>query len=215
MLVFNIPVALSHLAGVQTSWYGQKLSSLNTQQDDDCGSDGTTASSQQPPVPKYFTLHARIEPDMQHHIVCNDRKEKNLTKLFQMLEQTFPIPPADYMFLPINRQMLEKEGFVNTRNINKTNWIAVENLKTLNYVMEYGLWNGTVKIFEFGANALQGTKYESRPSTTGALINYYIALNSTLFIGTELSSYSYDLVFTRFYNNKSSRNYKVRLSKVQ
>ena len=157
----------------------------------------------------YFTLHARVEPDMQKHVVCRDLKVKNLTEIFRMLEETFVEPPAPHLFLPINRQMLESEGLhPNVEHPEKTNWIAVENLQALNHARQYGLWNGRVKTFEFGANALNGTKYETRPSTTGALINYHIAIGSTVFIGTEVSSYSYDLVSTRFYTGNIA-NYKV------
>jgi hypothetical protein len=155
----------------------------------------------------YMTLHARVEPDMIKHPVCRQFKETNLTKIFEMVEATFPDPPATKMFMPINRQYMEQEGYPNQKNPNATNWIAVENLAALNRAVKQGLWGGRVKVFEFGANALKGTKFEDRPSTTGAMLNYYIALGGNVFIGTEISSYSVDLLSTRFYTG-NRENYR-------
>jgi hypothetical protein len=102
--------------------------------------------------------------------------------------------------MPINRQYMEAEGEINTNNTNSTNWLAVHNLKELNRAVKNGLWGGRVKVFEFGANALKGSTYESRPSTAGALLNFFIAQNANVFVGTRISSYSTDLLHARFYN---------------
>jgi hypothetical protein len=148
----------------------------------------------------YMTLHARVEPDMMKHPVCKHVKENNLTKIFEMVEETFPDPPATKVFMPINRQYMEAGGKINTVNPNSTNWMAVQNLEALNRAVEDGLWGGRAKVFEFGSNALKGTRYESRPSTTGAVLNFFIAQNANVFVGTRISSYSMDLLHARFYN---------------
>ena len=178
-------------------------------------SSNDTRSSHNKSKINFMTLHARIEPDMQQHTVCVNKKVYNLTQLFEMMETYWPNdPPAGVqrLFLPINRQYLEKEGDLNAvaavakkrkrkpQDNNEVNWIAVENLKTLNHAVAHGLWNGRVKVFEFGANALTGTRYEQRPSTSGALLNFYLAIKSKVFIGTEVSTFSHDIVATRFYN---------------
>ena len=116
--------------------------------------------------------------------------------------------------MPINRQYMEKEGKINERDYSKTNWIAVDNLNSLNRAVKHGLWNGTVKVFEFGSNALKFTPYEKRPSTTGALLNYYISLGGNIFVGTEISSYSTDLLATRFYRG-IFENYKYTPNGVE
>jgi hypothetical protein len=158
----------------------------------------------------YMTLHARIEPDMQTHPMCAEKKVVNLTQLFEMLERKFPLPPAPRVFLPLNRQYLEIEGMpgATVGKNNRTNHLAVENLIALNRAVTQGLWDGTVQVFEFGSNALRGTRYErNAPSTAGALLNFFIAINATVFIGTEVSSWSHDLLATRFYRG-NRRNYK-------
>ena len=158
---------------------------------------------------KYMTLHARVEPDMQFHPVCRDIKERNLTTIFQFLEQKWPEPPISKLFMPINRMLLEKGAIVDEKNASATNWIAVENLKALNHANEHGLWNGRVKVFEIGSKFAEGTPYEKFKMTVGAIINFYAAEKSTIFVGTEVSSFSADLARTRFAGG-NRQNYYYR-----
>jgi hypothetical protein len=140
---------------------------------------------------------------MQKQLVCVDKKVLNLTHIFDFMEQTWPDdPPASRIFMPINRQALEKEIIDNPSND-----VAVNNLNELNRAVSEGLWGGKAKVFEFGANALKGTRYAEKPSTTGAMLNFFIGVNAKVFIGTEVSSYSHDLLATRFYRDKME-NYK-------
>ena len=179
----------------------KKMSQDDTEQGSGMG-DGSAGSS----VP-YMTLHARVEADMQLHYACKEKKVLNLTDILQMMYDVFPTPPVKVVFLPINRQFMEKEGYVNEKDPNATNWMAVHNLKELNRIVKHGLWNGTVKVFEFGANVLQGTKFENRSSVVGSLINFYIGLHAKIFIGSEVSSYALDMLSNRFYRNYTE-NYK-------
>jgi hypothetical protein len=80
----------------------------------------------------YMTLHARVKPDMQRHPVCRDKKVLNLTDIFEFLESRWKDPPASHVFMPINRQLLEKEVKREKRKDKGTNSIAIENLKALN-----------------------------------------------------------------------------------
>jgi hypothetical protein len=155
----------------------------------------------------YMTLHARVEPDMQHHYPCKTVKVYFLSEIFEFLERKWPVPPVTQVFLPINRQYMEKEGHENKKNPNATNWIAVKNIRALNDAVQHGLWNGTVKVFEFGANALKGSRFEHTSSTPGAMLNFFISIGGKEFVGTEVSSYSHDLVATRFYRGNMN-NYK-------
>jgi hypothetical protein len=129
-----------------------------------------------------------------------------LTDIFDMLEQTFPAPPAPMLFLPINRPMLEKDAVVR-QNIDKTNWLAIDNLQTLNRAKTHGLWNGTVRVFELGSTVLNGTKYENTPSTIGAMMNFFLAIESKVFVGTRTSSWSNDVTASRFYRGQL-KNYE-------
>jgi hypothetical protein len=102
---------------------------------------------------------------------------------------------------------MEKEGYPNEKNMSATNWVAVENLKILNHAVKHGLWNGTVQVFEFGANALHGTRFAERPSISGALLDFYKASNANVFVGAKILSFSHDLAATRFYAG-NVRNYR-------
>lgn len=155
----------------------------------------------------YMTLHARVEPDMQQHPLCRDKKVVNLTDIFHFLHIQWPEPPMSTIFLPINRQILEQAGTVNIQKPKKTNWIAVNNLVALNDARDKGLWDGRVKVIEFGSNALEGTWYSNKPSTAGAMLNFFVGIGAEIFVGTEVSSYSHDLLATRFYRGYR-QNYK-------
>lgn len=174
----------------------------------------------------YMTLHARVEPDMQNHQVCREKKVLNLTDIFEFIERMWPEPPVSKIFMPINRQYLELEGDIDgssnssakmTLPVNDkkkkrlggggVNWVAVENLRALNWARDVGLWHGRAKVIEFGANALDGTSYADQPSTAGAMLNFFIGVPAKIFVGTEVSSFSHDLLATRFFRGYSE-NYK-------
>eukprot|EP00591_Stephanopyxis_turris_P010318 CAMPEP_0195518750 /NCGR_PEP_ID=MMETSP0794_2-20130614/13589_1 /TAXON_ID=515487 /ORGANISM="Stephanopyxis turris, Strain CCMP 815" /LENGTH=458 /DNA_ID=CAMNT_0040647771 /DNA_START=301 /DNA_END=1677 /DNA_ORIENTATION=+ len=163
---------------------------------------------------EYMTLHARVEPDMQKHPVCRDKKVLNLTQIIGFIEEKWPEPPVRAVFMPINRQYLEKVGKDSVVNElkagNKTdeiNWIAVENLRVLNGLRDDGLWGGRVKVVEFGEKVLSGTEYSKKPSTTASLVNFFISIGAKIFIGTEVSSFSHDLLASRFFKDHME-NYK-------
>jgi hypothetical protein len=206
----------------------QPNESTATSNYDDVGNDG---SSTVPLQLDYMTLHARVEPDMQKHKVCRDKKVLNLTDIFEFIQAKWKDPPVSTIFMPINRQYLELEGDIynqanSSRNGNgakmnlpgaekkkkrksgqQINWIAVENLKALNRARDEGLWSGRAQVLEFGASALEGTSYADKPSTAGAMVNFFIGVPAKIFIGTEVSSFSHDLVATRFFRGYSE-NYK-------
>jgi len=177
------------------------------------GGNKTTADSTSKPF-EYLTLHARVEPDMQKHTMCPDKKVLRLKEIFDWMQKEWPQPPVSCIFMPINREYLEDEGseaaverLTHKNKTDKINWIAVDNLRELNKARDEGLWQGHVKVVEFGSKALEDTEYRDRPSTTGALINFFISIGAKIFIGTEVSSYSHDILATRFVR-KHMENYK-------
>eukprot|EP00536_Pseudo-nitzschia_multiseries_P003260 jgi/Psemu1/185454/e_gw1.49.61.1 len=62
-----------------------------------------------------------------------------------------------------------------------------------------GMWNGTVPVVEFGSEALEGSVYKHRPSLSGSILNFELAIGADVFVGTEISSFSHDLLAARFY----------------
>ena len=151
----------------------------------------------------FLRIDARVEPDMQKHtMVCRDQKVYNLTDIFDLLERQFPEAPAPALFLPINKKLMENEGYPNKDNPDKTNWIAVANLEALNHALEHGLWNGRVKVFQFGSPSLEGTKYEDKALIAGAMLDYFLAINAKVFVGTPVSSFSVALTTARVYRGQ-------------
>jgi hypothetical protein len=160
---------------------------------------------------RYMTIHARVEPDMQHHPVCVDKKVLLLNEIIDMVESTFQdvSDQLDMVFLPINRQYLEQEVddvITNSHGGRSSNDIAIRNLQRLNALRDYGMWNGTVPVKEFGSNALRGTVYEHRPSLAGSILNYFLGVDADIFVGTEVSSFSHDLLAARFFRRRWSQH---------
>jgi len=162
----------------------------------------------------FMTLHPRVEPDMVEHVMCKDKKETNLTKIFEYLQEAFPDPPAPYLLIPINRDLLEERGQMNRIDPSKTDWLAYENLAALNRAISEGLWNGTVTAFEFGSNSLNGTKFARYPATTGAWVNFYLAVEAELFVGSEVSTWAYGVMKTRYFRG-NPKNYKYTPSGIE
>jgi hypothetical protein len=152
----------------------------------------------------YMALHARVEPDMQRHPVCRDKKVISLQAIFDSMQTQFPEPPASKLFIAINRPMLEKEG----SKADGENQVAVENLAVLNRASMEGLWGGRVKVFEAGMPSIKNTRFEAYPGISGAAVDYFLAVGANLFVGTEVSTFSTDLIAARFYRgNKSNYHY--------
>ena len=146
----------------------------------------------------YMVLHARVEPDMQNHPYCQWAKVRNLSTIFSQLQAHFPTPPADELWIAINRKLLEQDS--------QKDPLVTDNLNTLNNV--HALWNGRVPVREAGIGSLQNTTFAQRPGLFGSLVDYFWAVDAKVFVGTEVSSFSMDIVSTRFYrNNKANYLY--------
>jgi GDP-fucose protein O-fucosyltransferase len=169
--------------------------------------DKTVVNNNDNTTTKYMTLHARVEPDMQVHWACKEYKVVNLTDVVTFVERYFDNSTPDktrpsFIFISLAREILEVEVKTNRENV-----IARDNLVELERVLQHGMFNGTVPVYHGYSNILQGTRYSTKPSTTQAMISYYIALQSDVFVGTRVSSYSQALVAARFYRN-NMQNYE-------
>lgn len=150
----------------------------------------------------FMVLHARIEPDMQKHSRCLDLKVVSFQHIIRMLEAEFVDPPVSTLIVILNRELLEKE----VENVsNNNNTLAEENLKVLNHILAQGLWGGRVKVMEAGSKLAIESKhgiYSKYSTLSGGIINFFMALQANIFVGTEVSSYSSALVKSRFFRNK-------------
>jgi hypothetical protein len=74
-----------------------------------------------------------------------------------------------------------------------------QNLEILNQIRDAGMWNGTVKVNEYGVGALKGTRFMQYPHISGAMIDFFIAVDAAVFVGSPASTWSYDVVQARVY----------------
>lgn len=170
------------------------------------------AKNQESGSSDYMLLHARVEPDMQVHTPCQDKKVTNFTDILTSIQDHFSEPPANNLILALDRGLLEK-GVDDPKN---TNELQKYNLKVLNEVVTNGLWGGRVKVLEAGRTFMEksGHPYYGRfPSLMGSIVDFFLAQNSKVFIGTEVSSWSNAVTRFRFYNNKK-QNYVYRPGNV-
>jgi len=83
----------------------------------------------------------------------------------------------------------------------------VENLAALNNAIDHGLWGGRVIVFEAGAEgAANSTIFKNYPGISGAIIDFYLATEATVFIGTAVSSFSNDVWTTLLYEDRMRKN---------
>lgn len=167
----------------------------------------------------YVALHARIELEMMNHR-CGKNMEKNLTKILGMVQDMIvqeeqedePLLQHEKIggiFVAVSRSGIE---------LNEGKWyerfkrFADENLATLNRVVGHDGWNG-LSVFECGQPLLD-RYYASHPgsidygSLLQSMINFYVATESTAFVGVSGSSYSTDVWTTRYHQGKGHLNFE-------
>lgn len=145
----------------------------------------------------YMSLHARVEPDMQRHTPCRDYKVRELSRIINMVENKFEAPSS--LVIALSREILEEEGLNVTLS---NNTLAGENLRLLNKMRDEGLWGGRVPVYEAGSSRLADIPYfRNALSIGGSVLNFFLAVEADVFIGTRVLSYSTDVIATRFFRN--------------
>jgi hypothetical protein len=182
---------------------------LDNVEDDD---DNVLVNGIQRDSSNYIMLHARIEPDMQQHPMCLDRKVTNLTDILASIQEHFPKPPAEKLILALDRRVLEN-GADDPEN---TNELQKYNLKVLNEIGKTGLWGGRVRVMEAGVSFVETSGhpvYTTYPNLVGSIVDFFLAQNAKMFIGTEVSSWSNAVIRYRFYKNRM-QNYVYRPGEI-
>jgi hypothetical protein len=156
--------------------------------------------------PLMLAIHPRTELDMLKH-KCSKIMTRNLTQIFEMVQDSvFFSEPSEngnatnssksskyqQVFLCISRTGMEDKG-------QRFQQLMDQNLRTLNQASRNGLWKGTVKVREGGeglATSL-GIPWD-RVHTAAQIIDFFVAVQATAFLGTFGSSYSTDVWTTRY-----------------
>jgi hypothetical protein len=140
--------------------------------------------------------------------MCVDAKVTNITHIINNLQAKFPTPPKPNILFIFNREILESEA----KNENIDNALAKYNLDVIDNVMKTGLWNGRVRVHEAGVSLAKKSGhdiYSKYFSLSGSILDFFLAVQADIFIGTEVSSFSIDVEITRFYRGKRDNYHYV------
>uniref|UniRef100_A0A7S4N399 O-fucosyltransferase family protein n=1 Tax=Odontella aurita TaxID=265563 RepID=A0A7S4N399_9STRA len=153
----------------------------------------------------YICIHPRVESDMQSHYRCSNQErtgyQRNLSAILEAVEREMPTAPASEVFLPINQNFTRPDGLQKEQ--------MGSNLWTLNETLTHGLWNGTVRAFELGENIVKDDpRFEGMRSTTGSVINFFLAVEAQVFVGQGASTWSVDAAAVRYHRlGANAKNY--------
>lgn len=167
----------------------------------------------------YMTIHLRIEPDMlAQRKICADVRVLTLDKILDLIYEKYPEPPIDTVLIMFSRKVMEtfdkksvdpkKEwGLYNNQLLNR------KNLDMLDDLLEKGMYNGRVRVMEAGSELVQQTHhpyYSTYSAISGAIVNFFLAVESKIFIGAEISSWSSFVANTRFFRGSLDRSFFYR-----
>lgn len=169
-----------------------------------------------PNTPHYAVVHARIEMEMMEH-VCGIDMERNLTRI---LHQVGTILNDDYPNVTGLVIAVSRAGMTAPTNSPERQAHAQHNLETLNRLVEQGWIVGSrhVQVLECGERLLQ-TYYGSHPeavdhgSLLHSVVNFDLAVNADVFIGVRSSSYSTDVLTSRYHMGKGEHNFRYTKTK--
>ena len=128
----------------------------------------------------------------------------NMTAIINMIYEKFPEPPVSTVLIQFNRADFEVEEKIKRRG-DPIHDLLLNNFKEINQLVQQGMWGGKVRVVEAGSKMVEeaGNPFYTRYSAvTGGIINLFLAIESNIFIGTEISTYSASAVNGRFYREQ-------------
>jgi len=162
----------------------------------------------------YMVLHARVEPDMviQNQRVCKQWRVTNMTEIIDMIYEKFPEPPVNTVLIVFARAIME--DYANEKATKKNEFMILNdyNLKIINDMVENGMWGGKVKVVEAGSRMVETVGsdfYKYYSNLVGSIVNFFLAVQSDILVGTEISTFSTLAMNSRFYREQRE-NYFYR-----
>lgn len=180
------------------------------------------------PIPSLIVIHPRCEIDMLMH-KCGKKMTRNLTKIFEMVEESPHFsnlnsdtgtgePLYERVMLCVARDLMAPGSMSTKDDINtlvEQNWVTLNRVtrkNSSNFLKEdslHGLWKGKVQVIEAGEDA--AASIPDLPSEAveivAQVINFFVAVNAAVFVGTFGSSYSTDVWTVRYHLGKGSGNF--------
>ncbi len=121
--------------------------------------------------------------------------------------EKFPEPPVNTILIQFSRALMEREPARTDENRHEDPFYILNehNLKEINRIVKDGMWDGKVKLVEAGSSvvAKAGDPFYKKHSTiAGGIVNLYLAIESDIMVGSEISTYSVQAVNSRYYREK-------------
>jgi hypothetical protein len=163
----------------------------------------------------FMVIHARVEPDMARQQVCTDKKVYFMDNITDMIYQQFPEPPVETVLIVFARALLERtesRAQQKRRGRDHLDRVNKQNLDSINNLLENGMWDGKVKVIEAGSELVEndGDPFYNRFSIiAGGIVNFFLAVQSKILVGTEVSTFSTLSMNTRFFREQRE-NYFYR-----
>lgn len=137
----------------------------------------------------------------------------NVTQIFDAIYDKYPEPPVNTVLIQFNRALMENE-VKRSKNMPDDKFYQLNdyNLKEINRKVQGGMWGGKVKVVEAGSGIVEEAGdpyYKFYSNIAGGIVNLFIAIQTDIFIGTEVSTYSVQAMNTRFYREERE-NYVYR-----
>ena len=99
---------------------------------------------------------------------------------------------------------MEVEANTTNNEMDKYHIMNDHNLKEINQLVQEGMWGGQVKVVEAGSAVVENAGhpfYKHYSNIAGGIVNLYLAIQSSIFVGSEISTYSVMASNMRFYRD--------------
>lgn len=144
------------------------------------------------PSTPYIALHPRIEPEMLDHRYCQDEKEGDLYKIINMVEKSFAETYKEIFVAVAMPQMVKP-----VKGNPKWNKVHNANLALLQDLFQRGHYDSvdkTKKLFHVWtageASLVDRSVNQCMITLLASLVNLELAIQSDVFIGTSVSTWS-------------------------
>ena len=149
----------------------------------------------------YLAFHARFEPEMLIHGMCQEWKERDLTKVIQFIQDEPDFQNIDSLFMAIAMpQMREPYPFNRFSDIHQNNTIMLETL------IKQGL-STKINVWMAGEHAVEPHIDPCMLSLVSSFINLELAVHAKYFLGTATSTWSVGVWKLRYFQGLPNYEY--------
>lgn len=141
----------------------------------------------------YLAFHARFEPEMLVHFMCNNMKERSMTKVVDWIRAEPDFATMESLFMAISMpDMVERYRFDRLLDVHN------ENVKTMTHLMAHGL-SSTIPTWMAGEDAVRPHVNPCMLQLVASFINLELAVNAKFFLGTRTSTWSVGVWKLRYF----------------